>query len=269
MAANGELMATSGIIEAWIELNGYVSRTQFVFCDSLPCPLLLETDYMAQNIWAINPMLQELEMASGATMRIRRKRIPAHYKPTPTKPLTLGSQLPTHKKVPRSEVHANNLRVAKTTVIKPHFLKVLSVTTKRWGTVAFEPKRSSIAKHSVAMTHGISFAQPNVPLPAIAANFTDKPITVPKRIEIGSVVLHQVVLSKTNITVQEVLVVGAEERMADFSDLNRRIGQAQEERASPEEMVDQINLKDVLTTYHDHVNWMLKKHNGMWRAQLA
>lgn len=35
-AANGQPMATSGIIDAWVNLRGYITRTQFVICDALP-----------------------------------------------------------------------------------------------------------------------------------------------------------------------------------------------------------------------------------------
>lgn len=76
MAASGEPIATSGTIEAWVDLNGYVARTQFVVCDALPCPILLGTHFIDQQAWKVMPMLQMVEMASGAMMRILRKRVP-------------------------------------------------------------------------------------------------------------------------------------------------------------------------------------------------
>lgn len=81
-AANGEPMATSGLIDAWTNLIGYVTRTTFVICDDLPCPLLLGTNYMDQHIRALMPVLQEVELAICAVIKIMRKRINKNYMPS-------------------------------------------------------------------------------------------------------------------------------------------------------------------------------------------
>lgn len=143
VADNGEPMATSGTIEVWVELNCYVTRTQFVMCDSLSLFLLLGTNYMDQHIWSIMPILQDIEMASEATLTILQNTF---------------------------QLFTARARQA-----------------SRTGKPADQTQER----------------------PAI---FTYKPITVPKSNEVGRVVPHQVLLSETNIPVQDVFGIGVEER---------------------------------------------------------
>lgn len=91
--------------------------------------------------------------------------------------------------------------------------------------------------------------------------------TLPKRMVVGNVVLYQAVVpvvQEKEIPVEAVLgiEIPQEEKMVDFRDLHH-LGKDQEVRSSPEEMVDQVDLKDTPISYQDRIWKMLKKHTNM------
>ena len=238
LAANGTPIPTLGVTKIWVKLGNYVALTEVLVCNDLPCPILLGTSFLNHHIWSISPMTQRIETASGCTLPILGRGQVKNFPPTKVQPFSID--YPTRHR----DRKLDRIKVSTKTVIPANSQKAVTVTCGGSGTVLLEPKKGSIAEHSMSMTHGIATVRARVPFRVLVANFSDQPITLPKRMVLGKISPHQAVVQETNIPVGQVLSLSTEKpNPVDFSDLHR--GASKGNTTAPEELVDLMELPEL------------------------
>lgn len=145
--ANNRPPRTVGLIRLSIRLGSFLTRFEFIMCEKVAVPLILEADYCNKHVHSIFPRTRKVELADGNELPIISTFTPRKSKSTV-------------EEVSKDESSSNGrpsskVKVAKPTVIEFDTQNFISCVGKRDGFLVVQPYDPLHEAHHLVATNGI------------------------------------------------------------------------------------------------------------------